>query len=106
MRYPSDLTDREWAVLAPLLPSAGGPGRPRTHETLRIRAPDGLVTRAGSTAYRAFLTSGPAGEWAVTAEPQPGLALASGQPNPARVTVAARETTRLALVVTATARAP
>ena len=30
-RYPSDLTDREWAVLQPLLPEqAAGPGRPRT----------------------------------------------------------------------------
>jgi transposase len=32
-RYPSDLTDREWAVIAPLLPAplAGGRGRPVVH---------------------------------------------------------------------------
>jgi putative transposase len=30
-RYPSDLTDREWEVLCPLLPGrCPGPGRPRT----------------------------------------------------------------------------
>ena len=28
-RYPSDMTDREWAVIAPLLPSAQAGGRPR-----------------------------------------------------------------------------
>jgi transposase len=32
-RYPCDLTDREWAVIAPLLPAAraGGRGRPALH---------------------------------------------------------------------------
>ena len=30
-RYPSDLTNEEWAVLEPLLPVAQGQGRPRTH---------------------------------------------------------------------------
>ena len=30
-RYPSDLTNEEWAVLEPLLPVAAGQGRPRTH---------------------------------------------------------------------------
>lgn len=30
LRYPSDLTDREWALVAPLLPLAKGGGRPRT----------------------------------------------------------------------------
>ena len=29
-RYPSDLTDREWALIAPLLPPARRGGRPRT----------------------------------------------------------------------------
>src|SRR5215211_6865281 len=30
-RYPSDLTDEQWAVIRPLLPRrrSGGPGRPR-----------------------------------------------------------------------------
>ena len=27
--YPSDLTDKQWAILAPLLPAAGTGGRPR-----------------------------------------------------------------------------
>jgi len=30
LRYPSDLTDREWAVIEPLLPPARPGGRPRT----------------------------------------------------------------------------
>ncbi len=30
VRYPSDLTDREWALLAPMLPPARPGGRPRT----------------------------------------------------------------------------
>ena len=77
-------------------------GRQTGGAALVIRRPDGLVTRAGSTEYRTFLTSGPAGEWTVAAEPLPGFALAPGQPNPARVSVAARETTRLTIVVTAT----
>src|SRR3954464_12978964 len=29
-RYPSDMTDREWAIIAPLLPPARAGGRPRT----------------------------------------------------------------------------
>ena len=29
-RYPSDLTDREWALIAPMLPAAKPGGRPRT----------------------------------------------------------------------------
>ena len=28
-RYPSDMTDREWAIIAPLLPPARLGGRPR-----------------------------------------------------------------------------
>jgi len=28
--YPTDLTDAQWEVLRPLLPSQTGPGRPRT----------------------------------------------------------------------------
>lgn len=30
LRYPSDLTDREWAFIEPLLPPARRDGRPRT----------------------------------------------------------------------------
>lgn len=29
-RYPSDMTDREWALIAPLLPAPRPGGRPRT----------------------------------------------------------------------------
>src|SRR3954452_21546300 len=31
-RYPSDMTDREWAVIAPLLPPAKAGGRPRKND--------------------------------------------------------------------------
>jgi putative transposase len=30
LRYPSDLTDREWALISPMLPAAKRGGRPRT----------------------------------------------------------------------------
>jgi putative transposase len=30
LRYPSDLTDREWSLIAPLIPPARSGGRPRT----------------------------------------------------------------------------
>ena len=47
MRYPSDLTDAEWALLAPLLPAAGGPGRPRTHEVRLVLDAAFYVLRSG-----------------------------------------------------------
>jgi len=31
LSYPSDLTDKEWRLIAPLLPRASKPGRPRTY---------------------------------------------------------------------------
>ena len=47
MRYPSDLTDAEWGLLAPLLPREGGPGRPRTHERRLVLDAVFYVLRAG-----------------------------------------------------------
>ena len=35
-RYASDLTDAEWAVLAPLLPAARSGGRPRTTDMREV----------------------------------------------------------------------
>lgn len=35
-RYPSDLSDRKWAVLEPLFPPAPGGGRPRKYATREI----------------------------------------------------------------------
>jgi putative transposase len=34
--YPSDLTDREWAILEPLIPAAKPGGRPRTVEMREV----------------------------------------------------------------------
>lgn len=34
--YPSDLTDKEWAVLAPLIPEPKGGGRPRTTDMREV----------------------------------------------------------------------
>ena len=46
-RYPSDLTDREWALIAPLLPAAKRGGRPRTTRRFpRFRA----IFMGGATA--------------------------------------------------------
>ena len=36
LRYPSDLTDREWAVIGPLLPAAKRGGRPRTTDLREV----------------------------------------------------------------------
>ncbi len=35
-RYPTDLTDAEWAVLEPLIPAARSGGRPAQHERREI----------------------------------------------------------------------
>lgn len=35
-RYPSDLTARQWAVLAPLVPAPKSGGRPPTHDRREI----------------------------------------------------------------------
>src|SRR5215208_2079738 len=47
MRYPGDLTDAEWAFLAPLLPAERGPGRPRTHEWRLVLDAVFYVLRSG-----------------------------------------------------------
>jgi putative transposase len=31
LRYPTDLPDNEWRIIAPLLPKAAHPGRPRKY---------------------------------------------------------------------------
>jgi putative transposase len=36
LRYPSDLTDREWALIAPMLPAAKPGGRPRTTDLRNV----------------------------------------------------------------------
>jgi putative transposase len=35
-RYPTDLTDTQWAVLAPLIPAAKAGGRPRTTDMREV----------------------------------------------------------------------
>lgn len=47
MPYPTDLSDHEWVILAPLLPSPKPGGRPHTVDLGRIR--DGIfyVLRSG-----------------------------------------------------------
>ena len=47
-RYPSDLTDREWAVLRPLVPAQRpGPGRPRTVDLRAVLDGIRYVLRTG-----------------------------------------------------------
>ena len=36
LRYPSDLTDAEWALIAPLFPPARSGGRPRTTDLREV----------------------------------------------------------------------
>lgn len=45
--YPSDLSDGEWAVLAPLLPPPNRRGRPRTAELRRVVDGIRYVVRTG-----------------------------------------------------------
>ena len=45
--YPSDVNDAEWAVLAPLIPSAKPRGRPRSVEMRRIVNGVFYVLRSG-----------------------------------------------------------
>jgi transposase len=46
-RYPSDLTNEEWAILEPLLPVARGIGRPRRHSLREIMNGIRYVLRYG-----------------------------------------------------------
>ena len=49
MRYPSDLSDAEWQILMPLLPSSSpsGRGRPRTRDLREILNAIFYVLRSG-----------------------------------------------------------
>jgi len=46
-RYPSDMTEREWAVLEPLLPKAEDDGRPRLYPLREIVNGIFYVLRSG-----------------------------------------------------------
>lgn len=48
-RYPTDLTDRQWAVLQPLLPAAKPGGRPRSVDLREIMDAVLYVDRNGTT---------------------------------------------------------
>ncbi len=45
--YPSDLTDAQWALIAPLLPPAQARGRPRTTDVREVVNAVIYLTRAG-----------------------------------------------------------
>jgi putative transposase len=47
MGYPSDLTDSEWDVIAPLLPQAKAGGRPRTTSLRQILNAVNYISRGG-----------------------------------------------------------
>ena len=46
-RYPTDLTDTQWAVLAPLIPAAKAGGRPRTTDMREVVNAVFYVLRGG-----------------------------------------------------------
>ena len=52
-RYPSDLTDAEWAVLAPLVPAPMAGGRPARHDRREVVDAILYVLRGG-IAWRAL----------------------------------------------------
>jgi len=39
LRFPSDLTDREWAIVEPMIPGARRGGRPRTTDMRDVMEP-------------------------------------------------------------------
>ena len=47
LRYPSDLSDAEWAVLAPLMPTARRGGRPRTTDMREVMNAQLYLLRTG-----------------------------------------------------------
>src|ERR1700692_5036798 len=46
-RYPTDLADTQWAVLAPLVPAAKAGGRPRTTDMREVLTAIFYVLRGG-----------------------------------------------------------
>ena len=46
-RYPTDLTDTQWSVLAPLIPAAKTGGRPRTTDVPEVVNAVFYVLRGG-----------------------------------------------------------
>ena len=46
-RYPTDLTDTDWAVLAPLIPAAKAGGRPRTTDMRKVVNAVFYILRSG-----------------------------------------------------------
>ena len=46
-RYPTDLTDTQWAVLAPLIPAAKAGGRPRTTDMREVVNAVFYILRSG-----------------------------------------------------------
>ncbi len=57
-RYPSDLTDQEWAILEPLIPAAKPGGRPRTVDMREVINAIFYVDRTGCQ-WRALPTDFP-----------------------------------------------
>jgi len=48
-RYPTDLTDREWAILEPLVPAPQPGGRPAAHARRAIVNAIRYVARGGNS---------------------------------------------------------
>lgn len=81
----ANLTFLEVAVVDPA-------GRQVPGATLRFRAPDGVVTAAGTTEFGPFLMTGPAGRWTVTVTAPAGYTPAPGQVNPVPIATVAAQT--------------
>ena len=73
-RYPSDLTDEEWAAIEPLMPKPGRRGRPREIEFHEVINAVRYLVRSGCGWRMLPIHFGP---WpTVYGAPQPGLDLA------------------------------
>ncbi len=80
-RYPPDLTDAEWAVLAPLIPPPKVGGRPPTHERRELVNAMRYVLRGG-IAWRSRPHDLPRGKRCTTISASGALMAPGNRPTP------------------------
>ena len=80
-RYPSDLTDEQWALVGPLLPAPGTGGRPEKHPRRSIV--DGILSVLRTGCAQRYLPADAAGASNV---PWPGSPATAASPATANAT--------------------
>ena len=72
-RYPSDLTDEEWAVVCPLLPGPNRLGRPRTVDLRQVWNAIQYIAASGCAWSFAIALEPVARRWLIAQGPPAGL---------------------------------